>query len=75
MSDDTSALLSDILELPPSEREEVAAALWDSLNLESGIEESSETDLIAETARRREELLSGAVRPLTHDELKRQLGK
>jgi len=75
MSEDSSTLLADVLELPPSEREEVAAALWDSLKLESGMEESSGSELIAETARRREELVSGAVLPITHDDLKRQLGR
>ncbi len=75
MSNDSAALLADVLGLPASEREEVAAALWDSLELEAGLREASEGELRAETAAKRAEILSGAVSPITHEELKRQLGR
>jgi putative addiction module component (TIGR02574 family) len=62
------------MNLPPSEREEVATALWDSLNREEGLAESTDAELLAETNKRREEIRSGAVTPISHQELRQQLG-
>lgn len=52
--------------LPERERGSLAAWLLDSLPAHSG--EDAAADSLAEAARRRDELDSGAVRPLTADE-------
>ncbi len=75
MSTDATALLNEALSLPDEERESFASALWDSLGLEASIEDCSDSELLKESNRRRDELRSGAVKGISHEELKRSLGR
>jgi len=59
--------------LPENERGSLAARLLDSLPAHRG--EDGTVDSLAEAARRRDELDSGAVRPLTADELWASIGR
>jgi len=75
MSENSTALLTEALSLPDDERESFASALWDSLDVETSIPDCSDSDLLKESNRRRDDSQSGAVKGITHDELKRALGR
>lgn len=75
MSENAAALLSQALSLPNDERETFAAQLWDSLDLENGLSPIDDPELLRETAHRLEELKSGKVTGLSHEELKSSLGR
>ena len=75
MSTDTTALLAEALSLPDEERESFASALWDSLQMEESMTDSPDSDLLKETHRRRDELQSGDVAGISHEELKQSLGR
>lgn len=67
---ETQSLLDRLLALPANERIAVAQAVWDSLEVHErycGTED--EEAFIEELMRRDAELESGAVTPLTHEEL------
>lgn len=75
MSDDSTNLLETALKLPADEREEVAVALWESLDAESGLADRSDFDVLAETQSRRTEIKNGDARTISHEELKSELGR
>ena len=75
MSEESTALLTNALKLPAEEREEFAAALWHSLDAESGLTDHTDADLLAETNKRRAEIKNGSVKTITHAELKTELGR
>ena len=75
MSEESTALLTSALKLPAEEREEFAAALWQSLNAESGLADHTDADLLAETNQRRSEIRNGTVKTITHEKLKSDLGR
>ncbi len=67
---ETQRLLDRLLALPAKERIAVAQALWDSLEVTerySGTED--DVAFLEELMRRDAEMESGAVTPLTHEEL------
>ena len=75
MSEESTLLLSDALKLSVAERADFAAALWDSLVAESGLEDHSDRALLAETKTRRSEIKAGTAKTLSHVELKREPGR
>ncbi len=68
-------LLSGAMELPPSDREELALSLWDSLEAEAGINCVNDEEFLIETNKRRAELHNNTVQSISHAELKQQLGR
>lgn len=75
MSEESTAILTNALKLPPEEREEFAAALWQSLDAESGLTDHTDAELLAKTNKRRTEIKDGSVQTITHEELKSELGR
>ena len=75
VSEDATNLLKTALALPAEEREEFAAALWDSLDAETGLADHTDSELLAETQSRRNEIRSGEVQTIGHEELKSELGR
>ena len=63
----TEELIADAMALPLSERVSLAQALWESID--AGLLESDQDEAIREAIRRDEELLSGKVVGLTHEEV------
>lgn len=62
-------ILKQALELAPDDRLTVAQTLWDSVAPEQQPPISIDEEFIAELERRDAEIESGAVTPLTHEEL------
>ena len=75
MSDQSATILSAALQLSEEEREQFASALWDSLRYEPADASVSDDDLLAETQLRRDEIRNGKVEAISHEELKRSLGR
>ena len=75
MSSDANLVLAQALDLPTEDRADLAAALWDSLAGDPCLETQGDAVLLEETRKRRVELHSGAVEPITHQELKQRLGR
>ncbi|MEQ1843391.1 MAG: addiction module protein [Verrucomicrobiales bacterium] len=72
MSRAATILLQEAMALLPEEREEFAAALFDSLaDSGSALDDDSFVKIAAE---RRAEIASGDVTPIPHEELLRRLG-
>ena len=69
MSQAAQDILKQALELPPADRLSVAQELRDSVAPEQQPPISVDEELIAELERRDAEIESGAVTPLTYDEL------
>jgi len=62
-------ILKQALQLPPADRLTVAQGLWDSVDPYPDSPALIDDALMAEIDRRYEEMRSGAVTPLTYDEL------
>jgi len=60
-------LISDVLALPLEERVSVAQALWESID--AGLPESAQADAVREAIDRDNELSSGKVTGLSHEEV------
>lgn len=75
MSEESASILTTALRLSSQDRAELAAALWESLDAESELAGTTDDDLIEESRRRRADLLENKVSPITHQELRRQLGR
>ena len=71
MAQDISEILKQAMALPSEARAALAGALLDSL--EANTDASVEAEWDCEIARRIEELDSGAVRPITWTEARRQI--
>jgi putative addiction module component (TIGR02574 family) len=71
MSGEVTDLLKQALELPVTDRAELAGSLLESLD--HAKVESVEQAWEAEIVRRMEDLDSGRVQPLSHDEVLRRL--
>ena len=69
-------LEKEVLALPPSEREQLATAAWESLVDDPGAVSNPEIDPegIALALERDAELESGALQSITHTEFMRQTG-
>ena len=63
------------MKLDPQDRQQVAESLWDSLGIERDLPEATELDFAAETSQRRDEVVSGKVATISHQDLKRLLGR
>ncbi len=63
----TEQLIADAMALPLSERVSLAQALWESID--AGLPDADERAAVAEAIRRDEELSSGRVTGLTHEEV------
>jgi len=73
MNQNATTLLKEAMALLPEEREEFAAALFDSLADSGSALDDESFDQIAEE--RRAEIASGHVTPISHDELVLRLGR
>ena len=71
MSEEVTVLLKQALELPVTDRAELAGSLLESLDHTK--DESVGQAWEAEIIRRMEDLGSGRIRPLSHDEVLRRL--
>jgi putative addiction module component (TIGR02574 family) len=71
MSGEVTELLKQALELPVTDRAELAGSHLESLDHTK--DESVEQAWEAEIIRRMEDLESGRIRPLSHDEVLRRL--
>ena len=71
MSGEVTVLLKQALELPVTDRAELAGSLLESLD--HAKDESVEQAWEAEIIRRMEDLDAGRVQPLSHDEVLRRL--
>jgi putative addiction module component (TIGR02574 family) len=71
MSGEVTELLQQALELPVTDRAELAGSLLESLD--HAKDESVEQAWEAEIIRRMEDLDAGRVQPLSHDEVLRRL--
>lgn len=64
----------DALKLPPKERAQLALSLWESLEDSYDLAcERTDDDAIAVAIKRADELASGAVQPVSHEEMMRRL--
>jgi putative addiction module component (TIGR02574 family) len=71
MSQESADLLKKALALPEADRAELAGSLIESL--ETAVDESSEGAWEEEVARRKKELESGAVEPVSLEEVRRRV--
>lgn len=62
-------VLQQALKLSPADRLTVAQELWDSVDPYPDLPVVIDDELMAEIKRRYEELRSGAVKPLSHEEI------
>lgn len=64
----------DALRLPPKERAELALSLWESLEDSFDLTcERSDDEALAVASKRDDELASGAIQPVAHEEMMRRL--
>ena len=71
MSPNLEALTAQALSLPPEQRFELAERLW--ISVEGCFDEDE--SLFAEIARRDAEIESGAVKPIPHERVMREIRK
>jgi putative addiction module component (TIGR02574 family) len=75
MEKEVSVIFSSALKLNSQDRQELAESLWDSLGMESELPSTTDSDFASETSQRRSEIVEGRVSTISHQELKKQLGR
>ena len=73
MAATSNDLIQEALTLPQEERAEIAAAIWASISPDG--QEISDNELLELTNERQNEINSGKVTPIKHEELLNSLGR